>query len=121
MGEEITWDTIDRTITLTEAAKLLRMHGRTPHLGSVRRWADPRRGYRPRGYTGPAAILKTLRVGQAILTLPEWVREFAEERLRLGLEQDRPAVPARSPRAQAAGHRRAEAELDRAGVGTRKR
>lgn len=120
--EQLTWEEAKRAINLTEAAKRLRSRGgRPPNVGTVRRWANKRKGYKPAGYEGEPIVLRTLRVGQDLLTFPEWVEEFARAQVAAGLAAQAPLPPAGRPvRSREAAHRRAEAELDRAGVGTRK-
>lgn len=110
-------DTADvkRLISLTEAAKLIRgKGGKRAHVASVRRWADPKRGYRPRGSLAAPVVLRTVRIGPDVCTLPEWVEEFERARLAAGSVSCAyyPALP---------GSRSAADEyLDRMKVGTPK-
>lgn len=115
--EDLHEDWMRRAIGLARACELLRgREGRPPALATVRGWARPGEGYRPRGWRGEPVVLRTVVVGRDYLTLPEWVAEFERERLRLGqlARQGPPAAPARKAQAM---HRRAEAALDEAGVG----
>ena len=115
--DELSEDQMGRLIGLADAARLLRgREGQPPNVATVRGWARPGEGYRPRGWAGEAVVLRTVVVGRDYLTLPEWVAEFERGRLRVGqLVRQRPAAtPARKAQAM---HRRAEAALDRAGVG----
>lgn len=109
---------LHRAIGLAEAARRMRGRGgRPPSTSTVRRWADPRQGYRPQGHTGQPIVLRTLRVGQDLATLPEWIEEFELSRERLGAVVILPlpvrGVPART---RNAAHRRAEQALDEAGI-----
>ena len=101
---------VKRAISLTEAAKMLRGRGgKAPHLTTVRRWADPKRGFRSGG--GPVVVLRAVKIGCDVVTLPEWVEEFQAARIR-----PLPAMPReRSARSARAAHRRAVEELRRAG------
>lgn len=106
---------LSKAISLTEAAKLIRgKGGRPPSVVTLRRWANPRKGCYPQGAGGPCVVLHTVRVSGDILTTREWVEAFERARVKAG---DRLASPVRSPRAAKAAHRRAEAELDRKGIG----
>lgn len=114
--EELSADQMGRLIGLADAAKLLRgRDGQPPNVATVRGWARPEEGYRPRCWKGEPVVLRTVVVGRDYLTLPEWVAEFERGRLRVGqlARQRPPAAPARKAKAM---HRRAEAALDKAGV-----
>ena len=114
--EDLTEEQMGRLIGLAAAAKLVRGRwGGPPNLGTVRGWA--RDGYRPAGWRGEPAVLRTVVMGRDYLTLPEWVEEFARERLRLGQLARRPPLVEPAPRTRKASIRRAEAALDRAGIG----
>ncbi len=105
-----------RLIGLAEATMMLRgREGRPPNVATVRGWARPGEGYRPRAWKGEPVILRTVVVGRDYLTLPEWIAEFERERLRIGqlARQRPPAVTARKARAL---HRRAAKALDQSGV-----
>lgn len=102
-------------IGLADAVKLMRgkVRGQPPHIQTVRRWANPRKGYRAVPW-GDVAILQTVRLGGDICTTVEWVAAFEERRLRLGclaVGQERPPTE----RQAAAAHKRAERSLDRRG------
>jgi len=76
----MTPEQIKRAISLTEAAKLLRGRGgKSPHVMTVRRWADPKRGYRA---GGSPVVLRAVKIGPDVVTLPEWVAEFEAARVR---------------------------------------
>lgn len=111
----MTHDDVKRCIGLKAAAALLRGRGgKPPSLDTVRRWANPRRGYRPRGnYAGPPLVLATCRLGNDLVTLPEWVEEFERRRFQMGTTR---VMPTRTPRQAAAALRRAEEYLDAQGV-----
>ena len=107
---------IDDQIGLAAAAKLMRGRGgKPPSIESLRRWANPLRGYRPCGPTGPTLVLQTVKLNGEFLTCERWVREFEAARERAGVRAA-PPVLARPARSRAAAHRRAEEALDRAGV-----
>lgn len=111
----MTDDQIRRCIGLSAAAGGMRGRGGKPaSLDSVRRWADPARGYRPRGYTGPALVLATSRLGGDVVTLPEWVAEFEAARFALGTTRVVPRLPA--GRRELLSQRKAEEYLDAQGV-----
>src|SRR5688572_4306519 len=72
-------------IPLREAARLLRGRGgKAPSLSTLRRWANVREGYKRPGYDGPPVLLRTVRLGQDVLTHPDWVAAFERERLAAG-------------------------------------
>lgn len=110
-------DAVDtkRLISLTEAAKLIRgKGGKRAHVASVRRWASPKRGYRPRGSLAAPIVLRTVRIGPDVCTLPEWVEEFERARLEAG------SVPCAYYPAMPGSQSAADEYLDRMKVGTPK-
>lgn len=111
---------LSRAIGLAAAAKLMRGRGgKPPSVESVRRWANPKRGCRPRGKDGPQVLLMTIRVSNELVTLPEWVQAFEAKRAQLGLRGAQPAAPPVSDRTRQAENRRADEVLARAGIATR--
>lgn len=108
----MTADQVKKALTLAEASELLRGRGgKRPSLGTMRRWANPRRGCRVPGREEPL-VLTTVRWGQDILTLPEWVEAFAQARAATP-----PVAPiCRQPRTREAEVRSAAKRLDKAGV-----
>jgi hypothetical protein len=72
---------LGQAIGLSEAARLVRGRGGRPAcVETLRRWANPKRGCRPAGKCGPKLVLKTHKLNNEILTLPQWVREFEQDR-----------------------------------------
>lgn len=107
-------------IGLAEAARL--MHGKggkPPSVVTVRRWANPKRGYRPRNHPGPALVLHTVWLNNELVTLPEWVRAFEDARLRAG-DRQQAAPLARPPVRREKAHARAASALAKDGIGARK-
>lgn len=104
-----------RSIDLNQARRLIR--GRRGHgnVETVRRWANPARGCRPRGPQGPVLVLPALKISGEWRTMPEWVEAFERKRQELGRQVATPPA-ARPARSREAAHHRAEAALDRAGV-----
>ena len=102
-------------IELTQAAKLMRGRGgRAPSIETLRRWANHKRGCRPLGELGPTIFLRVARVNGYLVTREEWVREFERQRVAIGTREPPQEVPNRERRASIA---RANARLDRAGIG----
>lgn len=107
-----------RAIGIRQVQKLV--HGRNGHVSIevLRRWANPGHGCRPCGEGGPVLVLPAVRVSGQLFTMPDWVQLFERRRLELGSRiAERPQ--GRPPRSREAAHRRAEARLDRAGIGGR--
>lgn len=109
-----------KPIGLSQARQLLTTaRGEPPSAQSVRLWAS--RGYKPRGWTGAPAVLRTTRLGNDLVTTPEWVAEFEAERWRMGEElrraeierAQRKAEPPR--RSRKASQRAAQRYLDSMG------
>lgn len=70
----------DDYIGLADAARLLRGRGgKHPHVQTVRRWANAKRGCRSAPGVKPV-VLRTVRVGSEVLTTAAWVREFEQAR-----------------------------------------
>jgi hypothetical protein len=113
-GEKMTLEQWQRAIGLAEAAKSMRpgRNGRPPTPKTLRAYADPDRGYRPLGWNGPPVVLMTVRVGQYICTLPEWVERFERERAEVGTML-RVRVKVENSRSRKASIRRANEYLDR--------
>ncbi len=110
----LTPEQIRRALSLAEAAALLRGRGgKRPSLCTVRRWANPRRGCKVPGRPEPV-ILTTVRCGQDVLTLPEWVEAFS--RARVSSRPAQPPAVERPPLARSVAARAAAARLDRAGI-----
>ena len=97
---------------IAAAVPLLRgKGGRPPYLNTVRKWADPKHGYRR---LGQVIVLKTIRVSGCLLTLEEWIEMFERERSKLGSRKQE--TPRERPRRQAAAaQRRAKEWLDGTG------
>jgi hypothetical protein len=103
---------LSKAIGMAEAAALVRgMGGRAPHVETMRRWAT--KGVR---VNGELVRLRTIKLNSERITLPEWVRAFEEERLRLAMAQ---APVSRTEGEARAAHERAEVELAARGVGRR--
>lgn len=74
-----------RAITLSAASLLVRGRGGMAACVSVlRRWANPKKGCRPRGADGPVLLFPAVKLGGHYYSLPEWVAKFEAERARLG-------------------------------------
>lgn len=100
---------LSQAITLIQAAALLRgRKGRRPHVTSVRRWCNPRRGYNG---SGAKIVLRCVRVGGELLTTAEWVAEFERLRARAGVREPF-ELGVRSPAKFARDVRRANERLD---------
>lgn len=110
---------LSRAIGLSRAAPLMRgKGGRAPSVETVRRWANPARGCYPAGAGGPHLVLRTHKLNGEILTMPEWVEAFELERVRLSDRQSAAAQPVeRTSRKRQGEVKRAQARLDRAGIG----
>lgn len=101
-------------ISLAQAAELLAVAGKRPHIKTIYRWASPKRGYRCRR-TGVCVVLQTVPLGNETLTTRKWVEAFRQAQLRAGeVEQKKKEVTSRSRKAS---QRRATEFLDRQGVG----
>lgn len=110
-----------RAISLAEARKLLPGRKGSVSVEALRRWANPEKGCRPRGQDGPVLVFPTVRLENRLWTMPSWVAAFERRRVELGTApRYNPFANERTPRSAAAAHRRAEATLDRAGIGVKK-
>ncbi len=96
---------LEDVVSLTDAAKLLpkRRGGKRPHVATLYRWASG-------GCRG--VVLETIQVGGTLCTSRQALQRFFEA---LTVGADRPAL--RTSRQRQASIRRAERELDRAGIG----
>ena len=109
--------TTESMIGLAEAAKLVppARRGKRCHLSTLLRWITAG----VRAPDGSRVRLEAVRLGGRWLTSREALRRFAE-RLTPNLDQAQGPAPAaktpRSPAARERAHRRAEAELARAGI-----
>jgi hypothetical protein len=117
VDDDLTEEQLKRVMTLSQAAKLMRgRDGKHPHITNVRRWANPRRGWR--APDGTVHVLRCAKVSAQLVTLPEWVRAFELVRMGESDKARRAAGPMpRTPTQRAAAARRANARLDKRGVG----
>jgi hypothetical protein len=102
----------DRRLTLRQVRDQFKLKGRGGHpinLETLRRWASPKRGFRPAGPSGPAIVLPTVLAHGEHLTMPEWVQWFLDESDRL---RDA-ARSVESPVVSGGVERQAEAAVDR--------
>lgn len=113
-----------RSLSIHEAAAMMRgqCEGGRACPEVVARYANPRRGYRPHGPEGPVLVLPAIRLGGRrgqLRTMPEWVKAFERERVRLGVELARreQGEKPRPKRSFEGAQRRAGKVLDAAGVG----
>jgi hypothetical protein len=107
---------LKRAIGMAKAARLLRSRGgKAPNIETLRRWANPKKGCRPTGADGPKLFLRTVRIGNELLTMPEWVEHFEAERIRQGERQPLPPRPP-SNRRRAAESREADRIFAAAGM-----
>ncbi len=98
---------LEEALTLTEAAQKMRgRRGKHPNVDTVRKWIT-------RG-TPSGLKLQAVKIGGEWLTCAAWALAFERARLKAGRPKP---LPVRSNRAQKAGHRRAEKELQRRGYG----
>jgi hypothetical protein len=85
----VRYDELDpaRSLTLAQVRDLDRFfRGRSNkklNLETLRRWASPKRGFRPCGADGPTLVLPTLLAQGVHVTMPEWVDWFIQEANRL--------------------------------------
>ncbi len=77
-------------------------------------WCDTTTGWP--APDGSKIILRSIRWGNTLLTLPEWIEEFERERAASLCPKPMPEA-SRTERNRRAGHRNAERYLDRHGVG----
>lgn len=108
---------LDRALTLVQVAQQIRApQGGRLNICVVWRWAA--RGYRCKGWTGPALVLPTVVMGKRRYTMPEWLTHFEAARVKMGERCAAPRQPARARtvRKSMAGHRRAVAALERQGL-----
>lgn len=107
-----------RALSLRDAReRLTTARGKPPSAQSVRLWAS--KGYRPRGWRGEPAVLRTIRMGADLVTCEEWLAEFEARRWEMGelirraeLELGKPVPTMRSRKAS---QRAAARYLDAAG------
>jgi hypothetical protein len=112
---------ISRLIGLTAARAMLRGRGgKSPSLETLRRWANPRRGWKAPFPDAPRVILRTVRLNGELLTLPQWVEEFERERLRWGVRSPWPPPAGRPEKRRARDQERDLAFLAANGIGIKK-
>ena len=110
---DLTASQLGRLMGIAEAAGLIRgRNGQPPHVATLRKWADPNRGYRSR--SGVVVVLRTVKVSGNLLTLEEWCEEFERARIRAGKRELGPKP--RPKRTREAAQRRAKEWLDAHGV-----
>lgn len=99
-----------QALTMTQAAKLIRGRGgRRPHIDVIRRWCNPLKGC----MVGERrAVLRSVRVGGEILTMPQWIEEFQQARV---LVYDPRRIPI-TDKKRAQSVARALARLDAEGI-----
>ncbi len=107
-----------QAIGLSQVAKMLR--GKSSRGGAARSLAvESVRRFILKGATtsggGPLVRLRAVRLNGEYLCMESWVREFEEERARLGRLQPLANEPSR--RTREAERKRAETVLDKAGIG----
>jgi hypothetical protein len=105
---------VEKAIGLSEAAKMLRGRGgKRPHVETLRRWAT-------RGCAAgkQKILLRSILLNGERLTTVEWVKSFDRARIVAGLDEE--VVPVQSARERTKSVERANAYLDRVGVGTKK-
>lgn len=88
IAREVSHEEIDpaRALTLREVRERYHFKGRGNrpiNLHTLRRWANPKRGFRPAGLDGPTLLLPALLRGNELITMPEWVDWFVKESNRI--------------------------------------
>jgi hypothetical protein len=111
----------EKSIDFREARKMIRGRGGMVSLEVLRRWANPERGHKPRGETGPTLVFPAVKLAGEWRTMPSWVEAFERERVRQGRGASRPQPvrPERTPRRATADHRRAQEYLKKEGMGAK--
>ncbi len=87
-------------------------NGRPVNVCTLRKWCDPRRGYRSR--SGVIVILRTVRVSGNLLCLEEWVEDFERARVRAGARE--PLLQERTRRESTTSQKRARDWLNEHGI-----
>lgn len=116
-SETLTLEQWHRAIGMAEAAKLMRGRGgKPPDRSTLKQYADPDAGYRPMGYDGPPVVLRAIRHGQELVTLPEWVEEFMLRQIEVGTPRPKVKVQHETNRGRRSSAKRAQKYLEQQGV-----